>query len=365
MNLRNVLLFLIGVAIIAWIALLRQPESVDAITLKWAGSTHADHTSQAFTNWDANDPPTIPTACAKCHSLDGYLDFVGVDGSAAGVVDSAARIGTVLYCNTCHNPPTHEMTSVVFPSKAEITGLSREAVCMQCHQGRTSTETVNQAIVNLPIDEVSDKLSFINVHYGIAAATQMGGEAQAAYQHEGQSYTGRYPHVVGLTTCVDCHDPHSQRVDAKKCSPCHVTVAKQEDLSGIRTAKTDWDEDGNTTEGVAEEIASLQGILMQMMQAYANQVAGVPIVYGDAFPYFFADKNANGVADADEVNAGNRYQSWTPRLLRAAYNYHFVNEDGGAYVHNPIYVLQFLYDSIQDLSAKVPTPIAGFQRPAK
>lgn len=364
MNLRNAVLFLIGAAVIAWLVLLRRPESVDAITMKWDGSTHADRTSQAFTNWNANDPPTIPIACAKCHSLDGYLDFVGADGSAAGVVDVAARIGTVLYCNTCHNPPTHEMTRVVFPSKAEITGLGREAVCMQCHQGRTSTDTVNQAIAGLLLDEVSDKLSFINVHYGIAAATQMGSEARIAYQYDGRDYAGRYLHVTGLTACIDCHDPHSQQVDPKKCSPCHVMVVSQEDFPRIRTTKTDWDGDSDTMEGVAMEIASLQEMLMQTMQLYANRVVGTPIVYGDAFPYFFADKNANGVADPDEANAGNRYQSWTPRLLRTAYNYHFVQEDGGAHVHNPVYVLQFLYDAIQDLGAKVPVPAAGFQRPS-
>jgi len=365
MNLRNVIFFLMGAAIIAWIVLLRQPESVDAITLKWVGSTHADHTSHAFTNWDANDPPLIPTTCAKCHSFDGYLDFVGVDGSPAGVVDSAARTGTVLYCNTCHNPPTHGMTSVIFPAKAEITGLGREAVCMQCHQGRTSTDTVNQAIAGLLLDEVSDKLSFINVHYGIAAATQMGSEARIAYQQDGQSYAGRYRHVAGLAACTDCHDPHSQQVDAKKCSPCHVVVVTQDDFPRIRTATADWDGDGNTTEGVAAEIASLQEMLLQMMQSYADRVVGTPIVYGDAFPYFFVDKNANGVADADEANASNRYQKWTPRLLRAAYNYQFVQQDGGAHVHNPIYVLQFLCDSIQDLGAKVPAPAAGFQRPSE
>ncbi len=364
MNLRNVVLFLIGAAVIVWLMLLRRPESVDAITLKWGGSTHADRTSHAFTNWDANEPPVIPTTCAKCHSLNGYLDFVGMDGSAVGVVDVAARIGKVLYCNACHNPPTHEMTRVTFPSKAEITGLGREAVCMQCHQGRTSTDTVNQAIAGLPLDEVSDRLSFINVHYGIAAATQMGSEARVAYQQDGQAYAGRYWHVAGLATCIECHDPHSQQVDPKKCSPCHVMVVTQDDFPRIRTAKTDWDGDGNTAEGVAAEVVALQEALMQMIQTYASQVARAPIVYDDTSPYFFADRNANGVTDPDEANAGNRYQSWTPRLLRAAYNYHFVQEDGGAHVHNPVYVLQFLYDAIQDLGAKVPAPAMGFQRPS-
>ena len=35
--------------------------------------------------------------------------------------------------------------------------------------------------------------------------------------------------------------------------------------------------------------------------------------------------DGSGDCGADEVSYGNRYQSWTPRLLRAAYNYHTEN----------------------------------------
>ena len=40
----------------------------------------------------------------------------------------------------------------------------------------------------------------------------------------------------------------------------------------------------------------------------------------------------------------NRYRSWTPRLLKAAYNYQVVSKDPGAYTHNPTYALQLLHD---------------------
>jgi hypothetical protein len=71
------------------------------------------------------------------------------------------------------------------------------------------------------------------------------------------------------------------------------------------------------------------------------------------------DTNGNGQADPDEANFGNRYNAWTPRLLKAAYNYQFAQKDPGAYVHNGKYILQVLYDSIADIGGSV----AGMTRP--
>jgi hypothetical protein len=59
----------------------------------------------------------------------------------------------------------------------------------------------------------------------------------------------------------------------------------------------------------------------------------------------------------------NRYQSWTPRLLKAAYNYQVAAKDRGGYVHNPAYLLQLLHDSLQSLSERVKIDTSGLQRP--
>ncbi|MGW8317911.1 MAG: cytochrome c3 family protein, partial [Candidatus Promineifilaceae bacterium] len=108
----------------------------------WMGSGHADATAEAFVHWNEDDPPEVPTSCAKCHSTPGYQDYIGADGSEAGVVDQAAPIGTTVECVACHNDVTLTMSSVVFPSGVEVTGLGPEARCMQCHQGRESGVSV-------------------------------------------------------------------------------------------------------------------------------------------------------------------------------------------------------------------------------
>ena len=118
---------------------------------------HADASAEAFVHWDEDDPAEVPTSCAKCHSTPGYLDFIGADGTEAGVVDNAAPIGTTVTCEACHNDVTVDMTSVVMPSGVELMGLGDESRCMQCHQGRHSTVSVNASIEEAGLTDSPDE----------------------------------------------------------------------------------------------------------------------------------------------------------------------------------------------------------------
>jgi hypothetical protein len=339
------------------------PESLAVISGKWSASGHADRESLSFTYWDDAEPPVIPIGCAKCHSNYAFLDFLGEIGDTPGVVDREPLIGSVVSCTTCHNPTAHRMTQVTFPSGAEITALGAEATCLICHQGTRAGADVDEAIAGLEDDAVSEDLSFINVHYAIAASTQWGGEARGGYEYAGRSYVGFYDHVSGYSTCVECHDPHSLQVNPQDCSPCHFGVVDQADLVNIRVDRTDYDGDGDTEKGIAAEIATLQETLLQALQEYAAEIVGEPIFYSPiSFPYFFAFGPDEEPGPGD-LHFGNRYTSWTPRLLRAAYNYQFSRKDAGNYTHNPRYVLQILYDSIEDLGERVEVDLAPMTRP--
>ena len=125
-------------------------------------------------------------------------------------------------------------------------------------------------------------------------------------------------------------------------------------------AKADYDGDGDTEEGVAGEIETLHEALYEAMQAYSASTSGNAIAYeSHSYPYFFNDTNGNGVADPDEAQRANAFASWTPRLLRAAYNYQYVAKDPGAFAHNPKYIVQVLYDNLEDLGADM----TGMVRP--
>ena len=337
----------------------------------WASSPHADHGAMAFNHW--NSEGAIPTDCARCHSTPGFLDYLGADGTAPRVVDHPAPIGTVITCIACHNAKTLTLTSVVFPSGLEVDNLGPDARCMTCHQGTESTKSVNAAVAGMDDDTVNSKLTFINVHYRAAAATLMGNLAQVAYQYPDKQYAGRlqhqdpdHPFAQPYNHCTACHDLHTVAVKVADCSACHkeVTDADQASLQLIRVSTASYDGTGDAHEGVAQEIGNLHKQLLSAIQLYAKQIAKMPIAYnGDSYPYFFVDTNGNGQVDSDEAKVPNQYKSWTPRLLKAAYNYQFVEKDPGAFAHNPIYTVEILHDLLADLAQKVSVDVKNEVRP--
>ncbi len=326
----------------------------------WAGSAHNAVDTEPFRHWDGDTPAEVPTSCARCHSTAGYQDYLGADGTEAGKVDTAVPAANAqgIQCVACHNPvTTFALSSVTFPSGIEITNLGDAARCMVCHQGRESKATVDKfiaqfgealdpdavpaAIKNDQGNEV--KLGFRNIHYFAAAATLYGGMVEGGYQYDGKTYDSKNTHVQGYDSCVGCHDPHTLQVKVDKCAACHEGVTTVEDLKNVRmvSSNPDYDGDGNVTEGMYYEIQGLQEILMAEIQKYATDKAGAEITYDAAtYPYFLG---------AD----GKAYPNWTPRLLKAAYNYQVSIKDPGAFAHGNKYIVQLLYDSISDLGGDV------------
>ena len=332
----------------------------------WEGSAHNAVDTEPFRHWDAEDPAEVPTSCAKCHSTAGYRDFLGADGSEANKVDAAvpAKDAQGIQCVACHNPvTTFSLTSVAFPGKDDegetitITGLGDAARCMICHQGRESKASVDAFIAQFGEDIDPDavpapvknaqgtevKLGFRNIHYYAAAATLYGGMVKGGYQYDDKTYDSKNTHVEGYDTCVGCHDPHTLQVKVEQCATCHEGVASVEDLKNVRmvSSNPDYDGDGNAEEGMYFEIEGLQAALLAEIQTYASDKAGAEIKYDAAtYPYFMGADNA-------------AYPNWTPRLLKAAYNYQVSLKDPGAFAHGNKYIVQLLYDSIEDLGGDV------------
>ena len=326
----------------------------------WVESPHADVTAEAFNHWNEEADKVIPPACATCHSTSGYQDYLGADGTEAGVVDNPAPLGSVVNCDACHNSASISLTAVTFPSGVEITNLGDDSRCMVCHQGRSSTDSVNAAIEKLNLtaepNTASADLGFINIHYYAAAASLYGAEVRGGYQFEGKTYQPRNDHVEGYNTCISCHDPHTLELKLSECATCHEDVETVEDVRDIRMngSMIDYDGDGDDFEGIRGEIETLQAMLMEAIQMYAAEVAGTPIVYSNAaYPYFFIDTNGNGSVDEGEAAFPNKYNAFTPVLLQAAYNYQVSQKDPGGYTHNPKYHIELLYDSIEALNAQM------------
>lgn len=337
-------------------------ERLSRIVETWRKSPHADWRSEAFTHWNKEEDAQIPGSCATCHSGIGFNDYVSGSMSTPGIIDHPVVLGSTVGCAACHGSSATALTSVPFPSGVSVEGLGSSSMCAVCHQGRASTDTVATATNGMGEDTVSADLAFINIHYSAAAATQMGSVTRAGYQYDGKEYKGQFTHVPDFAQCVDCHQPHStQSVALENCTTCHQDA---DTFSAIRTSRTDFDGDGDTTEGIADPINDLHGRLYAAIQSYARVTAGTAIVYAsDSYPYFFIDSDENAAVTDGEAVFPNRYKSWTPRLLKAAYNYQFVAKDKGAFAHNPHYVLQLLFDSLEDLGTSIDVDMAGLARP--
>ena len=259
-------------------------------------------------------------------------------------------IANGLLCSSCHSDVTtytiYEVTEVEFPSGAVVdSGNPGSNLCLNCHQGRESTVSVDRRIGDNADHTVVEGLGFANVHYFAAGATLFGNEVMGAYQFADKEYVGRNAHVEPYSNCTQCHSAHMLEVKAEECSTCHAGV---EDVADIRMDSTDYDGDGDTSSGISVEVANMAEALYAAMQNYAASTDGVsPVEYNaHRYPYFFDD-------------AGERYATWTPALLRAAYNYQYAQKDPGAYAHNPKYIIQALYDSIEHVGGDV----SGMTRP--
>ena len=333
-------------------------DGLERLIAAWLESPHGNYNSPSFTYW--NEQGAVPESCAMCHSETGFMDFLGVGDHTAGVVDHPGVINSPIGCASCHTAEAHALDAVTFPSGAHVEGLGASATCMVCHQGRQSSDQVEERVADRDEDAVSDELAFVNIHYAASAATMLGAEARPGYQYDGRRYAGRFMHVPGADTCVACHEAHSTAVETDGCLACHRGV---DDLRDIRTQHQDFAGTGDRSGGIHSEIMALHAQLLDAIRRYASEVSDAPIAYAQSFPYFFADPTGTGDLPPDLATRDNRYQNWTPRLLKAAYNYQVVAKDPGGYVHNPRYMLQLLYDSIESLSEVVELDMSRLSRP--
>ncbi len=324
----------------------------------WATSGHSDAEGEAFRHWDEDGE--VSASCSKCHSTEGYAYFIENDGATMVVEPEQEGIT----CQACHTDPDsgtlRNHSDVEFPSGVVAEGLGPEALCSECHQGRMSGPGVDDYIEGRAAegedeDTINSRYSFRNIHYHAAAATQLGTVVKGGYEYSGKTYDAQFAHVTGYNACYTCHDPHSLEVDLGPCNTCHVGLNDKNDLRYYGSF-VDYDGDGDMEEGMYWEIETMKEKEYATLQAYCSEVVGVPIGYNaHAYPYFFVDDNGNGEIEENETT---RYASFTQRSLKGSYNYQVSLKDANGWAHGGKYIIQLLYDSMEDMNSALDNPIS-------
>lgn len=343
-------------------------------TQQWQLSGHGAADEEPFRHWDEDylpdgfTPAGIDSDCVRCHSPGGFVEFAMGDPATSQLPTRAVD------CWTCHNEfdlfanqetryddlvENPALMPVVFPSGDTASFGNNSNMCMSCHQGRESGDSVANADPNTVVQVPDyDSYDFINIHYYAAAATLFGNVVNGGYEYPGNLYRGQnmFPGIHAsqgrnLVDCVGCHmnsslgrdpdDPNNGRLtDTEK----HTFLPETQDCNFCHTGDRFQDLSGSPGDNF-REIEVLKAELLSAMQAYATTgdlPIDSPIFYdNDTYPYWF-----NGIKGEDPASFGNRYRNFDFDMLTAAYNYVVATKDPAGYIHNGAYVEQLLYDSI-------------------
>ncbi len=319
----------------------------------WKTSGHADSESMAFRDWDnaSNPNATVQDRCASCHSTEGFTEYLTTNvRTIANPPLAVDNMG--ITCDACHSDEAKaamEAGKVTFTASGQdATGLEGKSatLCGQCHQGRTYEGNVDTSIAKSATptkpDVISDKITVVNPHYRAAFAAIKASKSQIGYNYDSVLVPHADSTHPGGTDCASCHNQHSTAVDigrnGKSCQPCHQFTSTSD------------------VEALNAVIPSLEAELLSTIKAYAaddtttdadgNTKAKACIAYDDAtYPYWLKDSDCDGNADDPAAT----YASFTPRLIKACYNYTVSKKDPGGFAHNGGYIASLLTASTVDL----------------
>ena len=376
-------------------------------TVEQARRNRMHQAQRSVVGWDET------TACAKCHVGSAYLRSVRGHGSTSkpGVELETAPRGVT--CPICHDPHEAECRRQLrFCGEAEIPGytfdIGQGALCVSCHNGES--DVVRGSLLR-PF--VPGRRKPGAAGHGASPDEPEPTPDAAPHAPQWEVLTGRggkwvtvpqgsvggpgNAHMRVPDACVGCHytaaskasplgghtfklldDPHLEptsvcapRLDLGPIRASHATAGCTRCHGALRTlnarARGDYDGDG-VVRGLVEEVEGLMRLLQRELAARiergkyvgANGRAGArativreKIVVADDQCQPLRDPRGQAIGiGADES------------LRRAARNYLLVIRDGSGGLHNPIYIVRILQNSIESLEKERGAPVRhGWKTP--
>jgi hypothetical protein len=360
--------------------------SFTGIVEQWKTSTHyatyiANLGGEEVSSW------TGATACGNCHAIDGIQHRVAGNVNASGTTPPDAVHGetnyinssnmrlaeatyaghatvAVVHCSTCHdvNPATdphvtgEPYVAGSFPlrvptgaadqaliEKSPVAGTAtgtpagaygRGNVCIWCHKSRkdvTNYITAANAISN----------TYWGPHEGPQSDVYTG---KGGYHYTGKTYTNS-SHQNFENGCLDCHMPRAAGVNQGIGDHSFYPQLSACQKSGCHSTTTSF----NVAGGQAFVKNALKELRVALnANGWLTRSAAAP--YGTLTPTEEADEQFT--ADMPKPLASN--VTLTADQAGALYNYLLIVRGSGMGVHNPVYVRQLIYDSIQAVTGMAP-----------
>ena len=366
----------------------------------------------AYTNSspaNTTDPAVIAAStpvCVRCHTTTGFINFVEsrfVD--LKPFLSNTDKTKEVTGCDACHtgygftvrgvprvtiyynfsgatqpssgNPEGHakiQNNAALFPD------LGSSNLCIPCHAGRGVGSTIT--LLNDKGVDFS-KVNSPSSHDFTGAALLT---AKSGYEFAGKEYATGSGAATGHDTtglssgkgpCITCHmnkaiksDSHtfkpvvhgsafplytsnrtwSQVYSVSSGSPASLTIASVTSLScntsGCHSAL-------NATELTSDKEGYISALAT--LNKWVRLVRYVPAT--PQAPYNSTTNMPRSVTNWTYLGTGTG-----PDLMGAAFNLSMLNNEPGAYVHNPLYAKRLVYDSIYFLSTRATDPLLGINQ---
>ena len=298
------------------------------------------------------------TACAKCHSRQGFLETLatGTDTTYSPFVGDYT-----LNCEVCHefhgtldeaDFPNYALRNVpAFKSifnKSITLDKGGSNACMSCHQNRANTSVkVGSATVNL--DTITDAtiVKITSQRYGGHHGPQAqlyAGVGMGEYEITGPS---TYENSTGHAslTCGSCHvsstanntnktGGHYYKLAVRDAN--NATVAGSENVTACVTCHA------GTTD---HDINSLQTDIKALMLAIEGKLITQGMMLNTGGPNGYGGVNTTGyiIGDNGTSNASSSNpRTVTAKKAKAIFNFKCIYEDYSYGVHNPKYIKALL-----------------------
>ena len=373
----------------------------------------------AFTNSSpANNPDKTPTTdqvviakatpvCVRCHTTTGYINFVN-----SGFVrldpfgSNTDKTKEVTGCDACHtsyafnrravtrvtiyynfsgvtqvstgNPGGHAKilnNAVVFPD------LGTSNLCIPCHAGRgIGSEITTLSTMGVDFSNLNSPSSHDFTGAGLLTA-------KSGYQFAGKEYVTGVGASTGHDTaglsngkgpCITCHMNKSTKSDSHTFKPvihgsAFPLYTSNRTWAQVYSVPADPKLQALTISSItslscntsgchaglnaAELTSDKEGYIsaLAVLNKWVRLVRNVPSQPQLAFNATTNKARLSTKWDYLGVDTG-------PDLMGVAFNLSTLNNEPGAYTHNPLYAKRLVYDSIHFLCTKATDPALGFNQ---